>query len=300
VNGADPADWTWIVSRSSFGSKSPYCLLRYNDKLLFPAMQDGKFSGFASFRGDTTDTSATLLTISAAGSELTSERVEPDMFSVVESTVGNISGVVFKNRAFITLTYSTGTTNNRVYMFDFSKSNLSKKQESAWVPWTGIQAAQFTIYSGNLYFGSSNDVGYAYRLENGTYSDDGAAIDSYIWTKEFSGYDNEINFQKDYRFLNLLVDNAGAYYMTVGYRVDSDSGTGDTQQVSLTPGGSLWGSMVWGVDTWGGGTNQSEKELYISPMRGKRIQIKFSNQNTVNQRFKVHGLNFAYNLKGFR
>jgi hypothetical protein len=296
----DPGSWQWVVSRSAMGSKSPYGAIKYNDKLLFPAMQDGKFVGFATFRGDTTETSATLLTVSAAGSELTSDRIEPDMFTVVESTVGNISSIVYKNRAFISLTYSSGSTNNRVYMFDFGVSNLSKKQEAAWVPWTGIQASQFTIYNGSLYFGSANASGMVYRLENGTYSDDGSAIDSYFWTKEFAGFPNETNYAKDFRFANILVDMPGSYFMNVSYRVDSDAGTGTTQQVTLNPGGSLWGTLVWGVDLWGGGSSQAEKELAISPARGKRIQFKFSNQNTAGQRFKVHGLNFTYNLKGFR
>jgi hypothetical protein len=35
-------------------------------------------------------------------------------------------------------------------------------------------------------------------------------------------------------------------------------------------------------------------------MSGKRIQYKFDNQNTVDQRFKVHSLNFLSNIKGFR
>jgi hypothetical protein len=296
----DPTEWVWVTSRSAHGSKSPFCLIPYNNKLLFPAVQNGKFTGFSSFNGDTVDTSATLLTVSTAGSESTSERIEPDMFSVVESTLGNISGIVYKNRAFISLTYSSGTTNNRVYCFDFSASNLSKSQEASWVPWTGIQAAQFTVYNGFLYFGSANAVGYVYRLENGTYNDDGAAIDSYYWTKEFGGYKEDRSFFKDYRFLNMLVENVGAYYMNLTVRIDSDNGSGDTQQVYLSPGGSLWGTMIWGADSWGGGSSQEEKELFISPYKGKRIQFKFSNQNVADQRFKVHGMNYAYNLKGFR
>jgi hypothetical protein len=296
----DPNNWSVIKIKSSYGSKSPFCILDYNNKQLFPAVQNGKFVGFAAISGDAIDPSATLLTVSTAGSDLKSDRIETDMFSVVGSQVGNISGIVYENKAYITLTYSSGTTNNRIYVMDFSMSNLRKNQKEAWVPWTGLSAAQFAIYAGELYYASSTANGFVYKMETSVYSDDGTAIDSYYWTKEFSGAKGEYNFQKDFRYANLLIENAGDWFMNVTYRVDSDKGGGDSQQIDLDPGSSLWGTMIFGVDTWGGGSDQQDYRLYLGTSRGKRIQFKFSNQNTVGQRFKVHGLNFAYNLKGYR
>jgi hypothetical protein len=137
-------------------------------------------------------------------------------------------------------------------------------------------------------------------MEQTAYNDDGAAINSYFWTKEFTGFPDDTNFYKDWRYANVLIENAGAYYMDITYRVDSDTGGGDTKQVSLNPGGSLWGFMRWGLDAWGGGTVQREYRQSFGASRGKRIQLKFSNQNKVNQKFKVYRANFAYNLKGFR
>lgn len=297
----DDSEWKWITSRSPFGSKSPRCILTYNNKLLFPAVEGGKFVGFAKFAGDTVEPSASLLTVSTAGSETVSDRIQPDMFEVQEGYLQNIAGIVYKKKAYIALTYGSGqTTNNRYYTFDFSGSNLSKNQQESWVPNTGLTPACFTVYDGKLYFGTSAATGFVYELENGTYNDSGAAIDSYFWTKELSGFSNEVNFHKDFRFVNLLVDSAGDYNMTLGYRVDSDSGDGDVQNINLDPGGSLWGAMIWGTDSWGGGTDQAEMEVSLGGVRGKRIQFKFSNGNAADQRFKVHGLNYSYNRKGFR
>lgn len=301
MSSTDPTEWQTIRMKSPYGSKSPYCFIDYNNKQLFPATESGEFVGFAAVSGDGVDPSATLLTVSSAGSNLKSDRIEPDMFLVQKTYVPNISGIVFKNKAWIALTYGSGSTmNNRVYQLDFSASNLSKTQTEAWVPFTGWSPAQFTIYDGKLYFGSATATGFVYQCESGTYGDDGAAINSYFRTKEFSGYDEDTNFQKDFRLLNLLVDKAGAYYMSVTARVDSDTGEGDSYQVNLDPGGSLWGVMVWGTDMWGGGTAQENITLSLGTLRGKRIQYKFSNQNTLNQRFKVHYMNFTYNLKGQR
>lgn len=297
----DPTNWKYELARTTLGSKSPYGIANYLNKMLFPAIEGGKFVGFAALAGNTVEPSASLLSVSTAGSELRSDRIEPDMFSVQESYLGNISSIVYKNRVYITLTYGSGnTTNNRIYVLDYSMSNLRKNQKEAWVPWTGLSAAQFTIYDGNLYFISSTATGFVYKLEGGTYSDDGSAIDSYYWTKEYQGYSNEINFNKDHRYAKILVDQAGDYFMGFAYRVDSDKGSGTLQQIDLNPGSSLWGTMVFGRDMWGGGKNQDEKTVYLDGARGTRIQFKFSNLNTADQRFKVHRLNYAYNKKGLR
>lgn len=297
----DDANWKYIVSKSPFGCKSPYGIVNYKNKQLFPAIQGGKFVGMAAFSGTTVEPSASLLTVLTAGSELQSDRIEPDMYNVQETYLGNISSIVYKNRAYVAVTYgSSQTVNNRIYVMDFSYSNLSKSQAVSWVPFTGLKPAQFTIYGGELYYQAADAVGRIYQMESGIYSDDGSAIDSYFWTKEFSGYDGETNFHKDFRYANLLIENSGDYFMNIAYRVDSDSGDGNSSQIDLDPGGSIWGTMVWGRDMWGGGTVQKEYRQFLGGARGKRIQFKFSNQNTVGQKFKVHGMNFAYNLKGYR
>lgn len=297
----DPTDWRLVRIRSAFGSKSPYGSFLYNNKLMVPAFQSDKFVGFAAVAGGAIDPEATTLETSRAGSDLKSDRIESEMFDVQEAYAGNISAMVFKNKAYVAVTDGDGaTTNNRAYVFDFSRSNLSKTQEAAWVPVTGVAPAQFTVYDGKLYFIDATATGFVRQLETSTYADDGAAIDSYFWTKEFAGLRGHENLQKDFRRVKLLVDKAGDYYMSLTYRVDSDSGDGITKQIDLDPGGSLWGTMRWGIDKWGGGRDQEEVTVTLGQVTGKRIQFRFSNQNAAGQRFKVHGLNFTYNVKGRR
>ena len=88
--------------------------------------------------------------------------------------------------------------------------------------------------------------------------------------------------------------------MYIGYKTNSEVGSVYNESINLTPGGSLWGSMVLGSDLWGGGTNQDKKRVFLGSAKGERIQFYFSNQNTVSQRFKVHWINYAYNVKGER
>jgi hypothetical protein len=297
----DPTDWQVIRVLAPFGSRSPFGTFLYENKAMVAAMQNGKFIGFGAISGNSVDPASTLLTTSAAGSELQSDRIEPDMFLVQESYVGNISAMVFKNKAYLAVTYGTNqTTNNRIYVFDFSRSNLSKSQSAAWSPITGVNAAQFTIYNGSLYYIESLATGFVNQLESTTYADNSTAIDSYYWTKEISGNPGHETFQKDFRYVKLLVEKSGSYYMNLTYRVDSDNGAGTTLLVDLTNPADTWGSKNWGTMTWGAGAAQQEVTVPLGQVTGKRIQLKFSNQNTSGQRFKVHGLNLNYNIKGRR
>ncbi len=297
----DPTGWVQIRSKSSYGSISPYCLIDFQNKVLFPAVHSGQMVGFSALQGDAVQPSATLLTISNAGSEFLSDRVEDSVFEVQNTYISNISGITYKNQIFITVTYGSGSTaNNRVFVYDFSITNLSKEQDAAWVPWSGISAAQFAVYAQNLYFGSSVADGFVHKLFNGTYSDNGSAINSYFSTKEFSGEDTEINYAKDFRYGKFLVGLLGNYNMGVNYLVDSDSGTGNLKLIDLDAGGNNWNALVWGTDTWGGGSTRQEVKVFLDGARGQRIQFKFSNLNTVSQGFRVFGQNFAYNRKGYR
>lgn len=301
MQSTDPSTWISIQVRSPYGSKSPFATFFYQNKVGFAAMQGDKFVGIGAISGDTLDPSTTLLTISAAGSDLKSNQIEPDMFQVQGSYIRNISSMVYKNRCYISVTYGTGNlTNNRIYVFDFSISDLTRGVPYAWSPDTGINPAQFTIYNENLYFGPSTATGHLYQYETSTYNDVGGAIDSYFATKEFAGIPGEENLFKDFRYSNIFFEKSGAYYMKFNYKTDSDLGVGENILIDLTPGGSLWGTMMWGSDNWGGGQANGEIREYLGTARGKRIQFTFSNRNTLNQKFKVLGLNFYYFLKGLR
>jgi hypothetical protein len=224
------------------------------------------------------------------------------MLSLNTTDIGRAFGLCLSKRRlfFDASNTSASTENDRIFYFDFSISDASRKTPYAWAPWTGLYAAQIAEYSGNLYYIDGRAQGFVYKMNAGVYADNGSAINSYYYTKEFGGNEGDFNYHKDFRFGNILVDLAGTYLMGVTAKVDSDSGAGNAQTINLDPGGSLWGSMIWGQDVWGGGSTQKEFRVDLGTISGKRIQFKFDNQNTANQRFKVHGLNFLSNVKGFR
>jgi hypothetical protein len=297
---ATPANWSTVRIKTPFGCKSPYAPVMYNNKILFPAMQADKVVGFAAIEGVGTAPDTTFLTVASTGSDLKSNRIEPEMFTINETYVKNISGMVYKNKAYVSVTNGSGnTTNNRIWVYDFGISRTNRDQEAVWSMFTGINAAQFCVLEGELYFGSSTANGMVYRLYDGTYTDDGAAINSYWYTKEYGGHEDHWSNHKDFRTAHVLVQKAGSYYMNLTRILDSDDGGGTTHQIDLTPSGSLWGTMDWG-DDWGGAKTDEEVEVFLGVAAGKRIQFKFDNQNTAGQKFKVNYMRYNYNLKGRR
>lgn len=302
MTDTDPANWSIIKTKSAYGSKSPFGSFSYNNKIMFPAVQNNNLVGFAAIAGNAIEPSATILTTSSAGSDLQSDRIEPDIFDFQSGFIGRISSVVFKNKAYMAVTKGTNnTTNNRVYVFDFSIENLSKNQEASWAPSVNLNAEQFTIFNGKLYYISSLAEGFVYELnKSASYIDQSTAIDSYFWTKNFSGNPGDEQFQKDFRYINILYEKSGAYFMDIFYRTDSSTADGTRIQVDLNPGGALWDQAIWDVDVWDGGDSFGEERISLGQARGKRIQFKFSNQNTINQKFKIIGLQFSYNRKGRR
>jgi hypothetical protein len=301
----DTDDSNWINVRviTQYGSKSPFCTFKYNNKVMFAATEEAgsNFVGFAAIQGNAVQPDVTLLTRSTLGSDLVSNKIGVEVEDYKDSLADGFTAIVHKERAYITAAKTgAATENNRILFFDFSIENLAKQQKFAWAPWNGISAADFTVYDDKLYYGSSEDVGQVFEMNTGLYNDNGSAIDSYYWTKEFSGKKGQENWVKDFRWLNLFYELSGAWFMNYMVRIDSDKGTGSTNQLDLDPGGSLWGEMRWKDDPWDAGTQEYENKISIGTFRGKRIQFQFNNQNTVGQKFKVLGLNLTYNLRGRR
>lgn len=300
---ADNDDSNWIAKRLQipFGSRSPYGAFEFNKQIMYPAVQNGKFVGFAVVAGIGIQPSTTFLTTETAGALLASDPIEPEMFEVQSAEVPDIYAIVFNNLAYISVAHGSGATvNNRIWVYQYD-AVFEQNGKDAWSPDTGVGANQFAIYNGNLYFINSAGNGFVYQYEVADqYHDDvSTAIDSYFWTKEISVSGENATFN-DFRYVKMLVDKAGDYDMDLGFRVDSDSGSGNIVRVDLNPGGSLWNTMIWGTDLWGGGDAQEDVKVFLGGTRGERIQFKFSNKNITDQRFKVHGMRFYFNRKGYR
>jgi hypothetical protein len=159
----------------------------------------------------------------------------------------------------------------------------------------------FTIYDGKLYAATSTDTGFVYRLDvPDTYSDDGVAYDSYMWSREFEGFKNQKENHKDFRSLKLTLGTLGDWNVGISYRLDSDISEGTRQTKNVSPGGGVWGTLVWGSGTWGGGILRKPFKIELGTASGVKIQFKFDNGETIGQAFKVLRGTLFYNDRGRR
>lgn len=296
-----PANWVKIKTDSKVGGASHYAIADFDNFQMYIGKQYDTLTGFHALSGAANVPDATLLTTARIISDSKSDRIEPDVFAIEDSNVHLASAIAYKNTVYFAVPYGSGQgSNNRIYHFDYRRRDKDKSGGS-FVPFTGINAADFTIFNGNLYCQSSEAIGQIYKMNNeGTFSDDGSAIDSYYWTKEFQGHQADADEEKDFRYGQFVVETLGDWEMDFVYRTDADKGDGNSIQVNLSPGGSLWGAMVWGDDLWGGGQTRENKKIVLGTARGKTVQFQFSNQNTASQGFKVLRGNFYYNKRGLR
>lgn len=294
-----PSNWVLVKTNSKYGGASHYSITDYKDKQLFIGQRYGVIAGMFAFKGVGVSQDAVRLDTVGMYSDAVSDRIEPDVLTYNKSYTNLSCAIEFENKVWVGVPYDTSTSNNRVYQFDFMRV-ANQLGEGSWIPFTGINPACFVIFNNKLYFQSDTANGRVYQLEAGVYNDDGAAIDSYFWTKVWSGHKGDEDWHKDWRWIELTIGTLGNWMMDVAYRLDDDDSVGSTKTVSLDPGGSLWGTMIWGTDVWGGGTNRAFAKVYFATSTGKRIQIKFANQNVANQAFKVIRMSLYYNKRGIR
>ena len=296
----DDTGWIRIRSNAKYGFASHKSIVEYEKQLMYMGQQNRLVTGFYALVGTDTEPDATSLRSSAMYGDSKADRIEPDIKLLQDANKEYSSSIAFDNKLWFSVTYgATNTVNNRVYQFDFVRRDTSRKVGS-WVPFTGMSFNDFAVYGGELYAGGSDSTGFVYKLQDGTYSDNGVAIDSFYETKELDGGKNHRHFDKDFRQANFTVETLGDWNMRIHRRVDSEKGSGDAIDVNLDAGGTNWGAGVWGVDTWGGGKDREDIKMELGQSQGTRIAFKFTNLNTVGSAFKVVRGNVYYNRRGLR
>lgn len=292
VDPADPLTWVITKSPSNYGIVGMQAATLIPNGLLFVGKQNGKVTGLHVLSGfqvlETADSKLRTRSIS--------EKIEDNILSFPSNLWSKISLGTFQNRIYMLCAISGDTKNDHIYWFDINRIG-SEGQPGSYSLWDGISGSVISQHEGDLYIGSSDSIGQIYKIEDGTYNDRGSAINSYFWTKEFGGKEVIESWIKDFRKFNLWYAKTGSWNMGVRYRKDGDSSDGNEILVDLTPGGSLWDTAIWGLDEWGGAQTDNETQHSFGTLLGRRLQMRFDNQDTANQYFKVHRLELLMNLR---
>jgi hypothetical protein len=298
IETIDPADETqWIIrkSTSSLGIVGPRALTQVDNGIIFVGRRNNKITGLHFLTG-------IQVVESFQGrlrTENISEKVEFDFLTDMPSIYwSNMAMGTFENRLYMAYTELGDTSNKSILWFDLN-ALVPGEQPGSYSKWTGINSSVFATHNGLFYAGGSQPTGFVYQLNSGSFSDSGVAINSYFWTKEIGGEDDGSldSYIKDFRELYIWHSKPGDYFMTVRVRTDGSTGAGTASNIDLSGASGLWGALVWGSGLWGSSRTDFETRIPIGKLLGKRLQIRFDNQNTVGQSFKVHRVELGMNLR---
>lgn len=291
----DPANWYLTKSPSAYGSQSDKAMDFFNNVLFFL----NKTGGYA-FSGSDIAQNVAASEVGKFAVDSHTFDIEPDVLKFKNSYIDKAAALNFDNKIYMAVPYgSQATSNNRVYVYDYVRASAESRDNGAWSYMDGLEANNFAVHEGDLYFGSANSDGFVYKFTN-EYNFDGGAIDSYYWTAAISGIEPHRDFTKVFRHLFITVSCTGAWDMNLSYKTDFSGSTGETTTtVDLDGGGSLWGTGVWGTSSWGGSIEKKRIRVNLIGAVGKSIQFKFAT-NSADQWFKVHEIELLYNLRSMR
>lgn len=138
---------------------------------------------------------------------------------------------------------------------------------------------------GRIVYGARpNDAAGIYKMFD-TYGDDGVAYDAFVDTL-WMHPENEAVRQRlrraDFAFSAIMDLN-----MTVKMFRDFDIDPVFTKTINTSPGGGLWGSIVWGTDNWGLGVDQVYKRETGWPKRWRVMKLRIE-QNDLNAQWQIN------------
>jgi hypothetical protein len=308
----DPNNFIPIKINAPYGTVSRFTAT-YNDSIMYLGTIGNRAYGFVGLSGAQVINESITTDDGVTASNVISDRITPDIENLEPTLLGGIQGIAYRNKVFIALPYlgltGIAAENNTIYQFDYQR-RTTPNQIGAWFPFSGLYAAYFEVFKDRLLYvpPGERSQGYVFELDvqdryaDDTFDDEGVfsksmAIDSYFYTKRFACQKQVAQNHKDFRTATLYLGLLGTYNMDMYTRIDLDNGSGELSTIDLNPGGTYWGQFNWGLATWGGADLEGEIDVDLGTLSGRRIQFKFTNQNTAHQAFSVKRLSIEYTLR---
>jgi hypothetical protein len=276
---SEPDNWSLSELDLAYGSISPKAICRFSNFLML-LNKNGIF-----------DISQAQMGV--MNSTALSWEIEPDVQSFVSTYLTGAVAVMFKNKVWVSVPYSSGTSNNRIYQYDFVRGR--DQIAGAWGRHSGIGMKDLCVHAGILY-GAGYD-GHIYKLDYGT-DDDGSAIESYFKTMHIHGKEQHRDNTKVWRYALVTLDTSGNWNVDVSWNSDYGADVIGTYSCNVDNGATLWGTMIWGSSRWGGSSGQKVFKIPLNIV-SKSIQLKIGT-NAAGQYFKLYKISLHYSLRGVR
>lgn len=215
-----------------------------------------------------------------------------------------LPGVVAKNYkqrnwAVFSVPYGSGqTTNNLILVYDYLNS-VPFKGKFVWWIFDNITAQSMGIIRNSSLvdeWWTGDASARVFQQDSGT-NDNGAAFTQNAYSKAFDF--KKPNTDKRLHECRFIVDASGNWNLTSLIDFDIQGAEGNTKSLSLYAGGSLWASMIWGVETWGVQSILSPRKKYVSTARGRLIQFRFR-VSTIDQFFRLYRYMPSISYKNIR
>ncbi|MDI6787639.1 MAG: hypothetical protein QME51_04645 [Planctomycetota bacterium] len=252
IPGKTSVSFRFVTLYSSIGCIAPRSIVNIENRILFLAKVKGIYGIYA--------------LDDAGGITHLSHAITPTLANILAASENLCAAAVYKDKYVLSYPISGGWRKVNLYYktgaFEFDNGNASSCYYN--------QAA-------NLY-GGSVSAGYTYQINTGA-NDDGAAIDSYVKTKDITFGVPE--FVKEVVYLVLWAKASGNWSMNINFQFDGKTHP-KTYKMDLGTKGS--------VET----TRQEVIPVDMS-VQGDILNIKFS-VSTLNQSFELYKAALYYKL----
>lgn len=211
-----------------------------------------------------------------------SQRIQAYWDTLTPAELDESHAIVNKNKGEYCLCVTkSGSDHDEMVVYNYLKDAFSVYSYDQKLDVVGVVNDDGTekLYAGNA-------SGRVYRIDNGSYDDFkeiGGEDGAYVYSKWF---DMDIpDIVKDLRCNWVMYEKSGAYNLEVGWENDwnqsaSTDTIANTQTVSLDPGGALYGTAVYGTDTYSNSSDSTDivqVHMGDSEARARSIRYRFRN-----------------------
>jgi len=259
TGGGDPTTWTYDVMFPGVGCIAPGTLVKHQGRLIWLSSE-----GVISWDGQRLE-------------NLSRGKIQA---SLDAANVSDACAAINKNRYFLAVSEDGSGTNDKIFVFDFKTRTWTRYglSVSALCSWTG-PGDDNELYSGSY-------DGYVDKQDTGT-TDNGKAINAYVWTKRFTG--PTLAAEKMVRKVHLEAEALGGT-LTVSTYVDGIRAVYH-KDVALLGEIPTWGDpdITWGDGTTWGDTSALSYGFSLPPkIQGRTVQFKIEHDDSAS--FTLYGL----------
>lgn len=205
--------------------------------------------------------------------------IQPDIDDIRKVALGDVVGFTHENRLYC-LAYqssaATDTTNTKLLVLDtrLRSFNIPGSSTSGWTKYLNHPVNSATNWDagddiGETYFGSSATDGFVYRFANGT--DDAGTNFGVNFTTKF--YGSEIERVFDLLYLDVEANSGGNLRVLWTTNQPTNSGV---INFDLAISGALYGTAVYGVDTYVAETTREFKGAFNANAVGRFVKLQFT------------------------